>query len=79
MIKFKKKHVDWQRFLCTTPANDYIFQDESYENQILKAAEFIKTADAIIIGAGAGVGVSCAAIGIGGDLAKVVDDIEEVL
>ena len=59
MIKFKKKHVDWQKFLCTIPANDYIFQDESYENQILKATEFIKKADAIIIGAGAG--ASCAA------------------
>lgn len=54
MIKFKRKHVDWQKFLCSTPARDYIFQDEPYETQILRAVDFIKNADAVIIGAGAG-------------------------
>lgn len=54
MIKFKRKHVDWQKFLCSTPARDYIFQDEPYEAQILRAVGFIKNADAVIIGAGAG-------------------------
>ena len=54
MIKFKRKHVDWQKFLCSTPARDYIFQDEPYEAQILRAVDFIKNADAVIICAGAG-------------------------
>lgn len=33
----KKRHVDWQQFLCGTAANDYIFQNEPYEMQIKKA------------------------------------------
>ena len=47
-------HVDWQSFLCSTPANDYIFQKTPYEEQIKMAADAIKEADCIIIGAGAG-------------------------
>lgn len=54
MKELRKEHVDWQRFLCDTPARDYIFQKETYEEQIRKASEQIKYADAIIIGAGAG-------------------------
>lgn len=50
----KKRHVDWQQFLCGTAANDYIFQNEPYEAQIKKAAELIQNADAVLIGAGAG-------------------------
>ena len=46
-------HVDWQSFLCSTPANDYIFQKTPYEEQIKMAADAIKEADCIIIGAGA--------------------------
>lgn len=53
-MKIQKGHVDWQRFLCLTPARDYIFQDESYELQIQRAKDMIKNADAVIIGAGAG-------------------------
>lgn len=52
--KIKKNHVDWQQFLCGTPARDYIFQKDAYESQIHAAAELIKNADAVIIGAGAG-------------------------
>lgn len=50
----KKRHVDWQQFLCGTAANDYIFQNEPYEMQIKKAAELIQNAEAVLIGAGAG-------------------------
>lgn len=52
--KIRKCHVDWQDFLCSTPAGDYIFQKDDYDEQIRHAAELIKTADAVIIGAGAG-------------------------
>lgn len=52
--KIKKTHVDWRDFLCGTPANDYIFQKDEYEDQIRNAVNLIKDADAVIIGAGAG-------------------------
>jgi len=52
--KIKKGHIDWQQFLCGTPARDYIFQKVSYEDQIKHAAELIRNADDVIIGAGAG-------------------------
>ena len=45
---------DWRDFLCGTPASDYIFQKDAYEEQIENAVNFIKDADAVIIGAGAG-------------------------
>ena len=54
---FKKNgelKVDWTRFLSGMPANDYIFQSESYENQIERARQIIRDADSILIGAGAG-------------------------
>lgn len=52
--KIRKDHVDWRDFLCGTPASDYIFQKDAYEEQIENAVNFIKDADAVIIGAGAG-------------------------
>lgn len=52
--KIRKGHVDWRDFLCGTPASDYIFQKDAYEEQIKNAVNFIKDADAVIIGAGAG-------------------------
>ena len=30
--KIRKGHVDWRNFLCGTPANDYIFQKDTYES-----------------------------------------------
>lgn len=48
------KKIDFSRFLCSTPARDYIFQDTPYENQIREAAELLSRADAELIGAGAG-------------------------
>lgn len=52
--KKRKGHVDWRDFLCTTPANDYVIQKDSYEQQIESAVKLIKEGDAVIIGAGAG-------------------------
>ncbi len=40
-------------------ARDYVFQKEAYEDQIMHAAELIKNADAVIIGAGAVRGCNC--------------------
>lgn len=52
--KIRKGHVDWRNFLCSTPARDYVFQKDAYEDQISRAAENIRNADSVIIGAGAG-------------------------
>ena len=52
--KIRKGHVDWSNFLCSTPAQDYIIQEDAYEDQIKNAVKLIKEADAVIIGAGAG-------------------------
>ena len=52
--KIRKGHVNWQDFLCGTQASDYVFQKDAYEDQINMAAEYIKDADCVLIGAGAG-------------------------
>ena len=49
--KIRKRHVDWRDFLCSTPAMDYVFQKDAYEDQIDRAAENIRNADCVIIGA----------------------------
>ena len=57
IFKFKKnqkEHVNWEKFLCGTPARDYVFQREDYKSQIERAAEYLKNADCVLIGAGAG-------------------------
>lgn len=46
--------MDWSRFLYGVPAGDYIFQKESYEEQIETAAGYLKEAECVLIGAGAG-------------------------
>lgn len=63
--KSKEGHVDWQKFLSSTPASDYIFQKDSYEYQIKRSAKLLQKADAIIIGAGAGASTA-AGIEMGG-------------
>ncbi len=63
--KIKKGHIDWRDLLCSVPAKDYVFQKDSYNNQINNAIRLIKEADAIIIGAGAGAS-SAAGIEYGG-------------
>lgn len=46
--------MTFQKFLCGIPARDYIFQETEYQEQIAQAAEAIREADYILIGAGAG-------------------------
>ena len=46
--------ADWNRFLSGIPAKDYIYQKESYEVQIKRAAERLAQAEAVLIGGGSG-------------------------
>ena len=52
--KIRKGHINWQDFLCSIPARDYVFQKDAYEDQIDRAAKNIRNTDCVIIGAGAG-------------------------
>lgn len=45
---------DWRKFLGQVPERNYIYQKESYGAQVQRAAEMIKAADGVLIGAGAG-------------------------
>ena len=49
--KIRKGHINWQDFLCSIPARDYVFQKDAYEDQIDRTAEYIRNADCVIIGA----------------------------
>ena len=53
-IQKGNKRMDFSQFLSGMPAKDYIFQHIPYEEQTAAAAEMIKNADAVLIGAGAG-------------------------
>lgn len=46
--------MDLTQFLSGMPARDYVFQQMSYEEQIKQAADMVKEADTVLIGAGAG-------------------------
>ena len=74
--KISKGHVDWRDFLCSTPANDYIFQKNAYEDQINRSVELIKSADSVIIGAGAG---ASTAAGIQYDGKRFTDNFAEFI
>ena len=39
--KIRKGHADWRNFLCSTPARDYVFQKDAYEDQIDRTAEYL--------------------------------------
>ena len=52
--KKQAKKVDFMQFLSGVPARDYVFQHTPYEEQVREAAALLKSADAVIIGAGAG-------------------------
>ena len=30
--KIRKGYADWRNFLCSTPARDYVFQKDAYED-----------------------------------------------
>ena len=74
--KIRKGHVDWQNFLCSTPARDYVFQEDAYEDQIDRAVEYIRDADCVLIGAGAGASTA-AGISMGGN--RFTDNFAEFI
>ena len=45
--KIRKGHADWRNFLCSTPARDYVFQKDAYEDQIDRAAKNIRNTDCV--------------------------------
>jgi len=53
--------VTFGTFLSSVPARDYILQKMPYEDQIARAAELIKDADYVLIGAGAGLSTAAGA------------------
>lgn len=59
-IKLNKK-ISFGSFLSGMPARDYVFQDDTYEDQIKNAAEMIREADYVLIGAGAGLSTAAGA------------------
>jgi len=61
VIKFREKNMTFQSFLSGTPARDYIFQDEEYDRQIERAAEMLREADYVLVGAGAGLSTAAGA------------------
>ena len=46
--------MNWRTYLSDKPSEKYLYQEEPYEEQIHRAAGWLKQADAILIGAGAG-------------------------
>lgn len=52
------KKVDFNQLLSGISAKDYVFQDETYEEQVRAAAGLLSKADAVVIGAGAGLSVA---------------------
>lgn len=62
---FKKinpgKRMTFQSFLSGMPARDYIFQKDTYEDQIKKAGKMLHEADYVLIGAGAGLSTAAGA------------------
>ncbi len=57
----KKKIVRFSDFLCGDYARDYIDQDTPYDAQIARAAELIRGADHVLLGAGAGMSAAAGA------------------
>lgn len=52
------KKITFNNFLCNEFSNDYYFPPQSYEELINNAAKIIKSADYILVGAGAGLSAS---------------------
>lgn len=72
----RKAPATFQTFLSGVPARDYIFQKEPYERQIRRAAELIKEADYLLIGAGAGLSAA-AGLTMGGT--RFTDNFKEFI
>lgn len=56
-----KNRMTFQEFLSGSPAEDYLFQDETYDRQIERASAMLQNADYILIGAGAGLSTAAGA------------------
>ena len=46
--KIRKGHADWRNFLCSTPARDYVFQKDAYEDQIDRTNMVVKGLQTIL-------------------------------
>ncbi|MBD5137670.1 MAG: Sir2 silent information regulator family NAD-dependent deacetylase [Lachnospiraceae bacterium] len=55
MKQSQKNKIDWSQFLSGVPAEDYVFQNIPYDEQVKQASALIREAEIILIGAGAGV------------------------
>lgn len=53
--------MTFERFLSADYARDYIWQEEPYEEQIARAAEYIRDADYVLLGVGAGMSAAAGA------------------
>ncbi|MDY3250003.1 MAG: Sir2 silent information regulator family NAD-dependent deacetylase [Candidatus Choladocola sp.] len=60
-MKSPNKKITFEAFLCGTPAKDYINQYTPYDQQIKDAAEMIRNAEYVLIGAGAGMSTAAGA------------------
>lgn len=63
---FSKKYsanqrMTFRRFLSADYARDYIYVDEPYEEQIARAASYIREADYVLLGVGAGMSTAAGA------------------
>ena len=61
MMTFPRRKISFETFLCGMPARDYIYQDTAYEQQIRDAADMIRNAEYVLIGAGAGMSTAAGA------------------
>lgn len=57
----KSTNVSFETFLSGTPARDYVMQNTPYEEQIAQAANMIRSADYVLLGAGAGMSAAAGA------------------
>ncbi len=57
----KSTKISFNTFLSGAPARDYIMQDTHYDEQIAQAANMIRNADHVLLGAGAGMSTAAGA------------------
>ncbi len=61
LLKDTSQRISFEQFLSGRPADDYIFQDAPYEDQIKQAASMIQDAEYVLLGAGAGMSAAAGA------------------
>ncbi|MCR5826041.1 MAG: Sir2 silent information regulator family NAD-dependent deacetylase [Oscillospiraceae bacterium] len=57
----KSTAISFETFLSGTPARDYVLRDAPYAEQIERAAEMLRDADSVLLGAGAGMSAAAGA------------------